>query len=121
MQAVPVCRACCQPLPPLAVAYHDPFCSRPCMEQFCHGHTEHDHKKSLLAAEAVHRKRAHMAATRSVSTLRGTLAALGFRLTTLNRRLETAAARCVVCSESVAGTFADLPWLAVEHRRSHAS
>jgi hypothetical protein len=72
-----------------------------------------------MATEAAQQKRAHKAAIRAICTLRGTLAALGFQLTTLSGRLETAVARCVVCSANVAGTFADLPWAAVEHRRSH--
>ena len=108
------CKCCEKPLPPLAVAYDDPYCSRVCLELDLYGHTNIDEDRSLNGARWSGRLKAWSGAQVQVGQIKATLRALGFSAK-ISERLGVGTIVCHVCNESLSGDISELEWLAVDH------
>ncbi len=107
------CKYCSGPLPPLSVAFDDPYCSRVCLEQDLYGHSDFDPVRSANAkawANKLKNRGGYIGDGVLVSTLRS----MGFS-SRLQRRLGLGVAICRTCGEEIEGSFDELPWLAVLH------
>lgn len=119
MFEVSTCKHCNGPLPPLAVAHDDPYCSRRCLELDLYGVSSLDPEKSRIGAmsSGLLKMRDDPEGLR-FGRVRATLRSLGFKVR-IRKALGVGDATCSVCQEVISGDLDELEWLAVEHLREY--